>query len=204
MTAPFRILTVCTGNVCRSPTAAILLTELLNPIAGTIVVRSAGTNALVGSPMEPNAIACLPCSASQLGKSHVAQQMDEEVVGISDLVLALDRSHRKKILALSPRVKKKTFTLREFAELTSATTEADVKEELTQLSTYSLAEVLTASVRAARLSRNLVQPFSPEDTEDVPDPYGHGLQEFRDSFAEIETSARAISRYFLYVAERFS
>ena len=49
----FTILTVCTGNLCRSPAAERLLASKLGP---TVKVSSAGTHALVGQPIsEPMA-----------------------------------------------------------------------------------------------------------------------------------------------------
>ena len=46
--APTRILTVCTGNVCRSPMAAVELDHGLNEISpGGFEVTSAGMHALV-------------------------------------------------------------------------------------------------------------------------------------------------------------
>ena len=50
----FSILTVCTGNVCRSPAVERLLASKLGP---TVSVASAGTHALVGHPIsEPMAV----------------------------------------------------------------------------------------------------------------------------------------------------
>ena len=52
--APVRILTVCTGNICRSPVAERLLQAGLNQaVPGGFVVASAGTRAMVGEPMQP-------------------------------------------------------------------------------------------------------------------------------------------------------
>ena len=50
--ASFTILTVCTGNVCRSPIAEKLLRLELRDLPG-VRVHSAGTNALVNAPMTP-------------------------------------------------------------------------------------------------------------------------------------------------------
>ena len=48
-----RLLTVCTGNICRSPYAAVLLREGLDwARPGAFEVTSAGTHALVGRPMD--------------------------------------------------------------------------------------------------------------------------------------------------------
>ncbi len=47
-TGPFKILTVCTGNICRSPLAEGLLRKVLRGLP--VEVSSAGTGALVGVP----------------------------------------------------------------------------------------------------------------------------------------------------------
>jgi hypothetical protein len=46
----FRVLFVCTGNICRSPMAERLLSSALNPGA-VVVAESAGTRAMPGSSM---------------------------------------------------------------------------------------------------------------------------------------------------------
>ncbi|MEO8284563.1 MAG: hypothetical protein ABI568_14370, partial [Pseudarthrobacter sp.] len=51
---PIRILTVCTGNICRSPVAERLLQAGLEQVKpGAFRVRSAGTRAMVGDPVQP-------------------------------------------------------------------------------------------------------------------------------------------------------
>src|SRR4051794_14997408 len=57
--ATFRLLYVCTGNVCRSPFAEIVTTDLLRrrlgeDLASRISVTSAGVQAVVGSGMHPD------------------------------------------------------------------------------------------------------------------------------------------------------
>ena len=61
---PFRLLFVCTGNVCRSPAAEILMPHLLRGRLGgreaaRIAVASAGVCAVVGGAMHPAARAKL-------------------------------------------------------------------------------------------------------------------------------------------------
>src|SRR4051812_32932148 len=55
----FRLLFVCTGNICRSPFAEILTRHLLvgrlgGRVAGRFEISSAGVQAVVGSPMHPD------------------------------------------------------------------------------------------------------------------------------------------------------
>ena len=54
-----RVLVVCTGNTCRSPMGAGLLTEML---AGEIEVVSAGIMAAEGHPATPEAVTA--CAAA--------------------------------------------------------------------------------------------------------------------------------------------
>jgi glycine hydroxymethyltransferase len=59
----FRVLHVCTGNICRSPMAERLMATMLQAAwpeqAHRVVVESAGTWGHTGSPMEPYALATL-------------------------------------------------------------------------------------------------------------------------------------------------
>ena len=61
--ASFRILHVCTGNICRSPMAEHLtrhgLLLGLPDAADRFVVESSGTWGHAGSPMEPHALTTL-------------------------------------------------------------------------------------------------------------------------------------------------
>ena len=59
----FRVLIVCTGNICRSPMAQAMLVHRMRELAGDaasiVEVTSAGTFGLVGEPMEPDAVTAL-------------------------------------------------------------------------------------------------------------------------------------------------
>lgn len=113
----FRILTVCTGNICRSPLAERLLQSGLDEVApGAFSVASAGVRALVGQPAHPRSAEL----AVRLGTdvdAFTARQLTEQLVSEADLVLILAEAHRAPVLALSPAALKRTFTLREFARI---------------------------------------------------------------------------------------
>src|SRR5690606_16028733 len=91
----YRILTVCTGNICRSPMAELLLREAAREagLDGEIAVASVGTTGWEeGNPIDPRAGQLL----RGLGidpSAHRARAMDREELARADLVLALDHDH---------------------------------------------------------------------------------------------------------------
>lgn len=86
------ILVVCIGNICRSPMAEALLKQTC-PEKN---VFSAGLEALVGYPADPHAIACMDEIGIDLS-SHIAQQLDAEMLVRADLVLAMTTQQVKVI-----------------------------------------------------------------------------------------------------------
>ena len=98
---PRRVCFVCTGNICRSPMAEVVLRTLAERAGGPeLVVSSAGTGDWhVGSSMDPRAAAAL-VAAGYPDHPHVARQMDRTSLEHQDLVVALDRRHLEALRAL--------------------------------------------------------------------------------------------------------
>ena len=92
---PYRIITVCTGNICRSPMAELMLREAFDAagLADIVVVDSAGTTSYeVGRPIDPRAARKL--SAHRIiSESHVARVWRTDWFQDRDLILALDVDH---------------------------------------------------------------------------------------------------------------
>ena len=111
---PFAILTVCVGNVCRSPIAERLLTARLPEAA--YVVSSAGVGALAGSPMEPEAVAELERRGGD-ATGFAARQLTPHLVAEADLVLTATTAIRSRVLEDSPGALRRAFTFLELAAL---------------------------------------------------------------------------------------
>lgn len=92
-----RILVVCVGNICRSPTAEILFRHHLP----NIQVSSAGLNALVGHTMDATAQALLE-EHHMDGSRHVARQLDDDMIRDAELILGMERAHIDTIVRRTP------------------------------------------------------------------------------------------------------
>lgn len=103
-----RILFVCIGNICRSPTAECLLRERLK--ATRIEVRSAGLGAMVGEPMDATAAKVLQEHGFD-GSRHRGQQVTADLLRHSDLILTMEKSHNLAIARTAPEVSGKVFLL---------------------------------------------------------------------------------------------
>ena len=160
MRAPFTVLAVCTGNICRSPAVERLLAAGLGPGSG-VVVTSAGTRAVVGHGVS-DPMAALLTSAGVSPQGFAARQITREDVRGADLVLALTRAHRTAVVELEPSVLRRTFTLRELARLAADVDPADLPHG-------TPAQRLAALVPLAAARRGRAR-VSPAD-DDVVDPF---------------------------------
>jgi protein-tyrosine phosphatase len=104
----YRIVFVCTGNICRSPMAEVITralateTELTDgtTLADRLDVRSAGTGPWhEGEPMHPLAQTALS-RAGYPDHRHVAHQIVSAELGRIDLLVALDRRHQQTLRSL--------------------------------------------------------------------------------------------------------
>jgi protein-tyrosine phosphatase len=112
-----RILFVCMGNICRSPTAEGVMRRLLEDagLADRVEVESAGTGGWhVGEP--PDERATLAARRRGIMLAGAAQQVRPGDFGRFDLLIALDRSNLRELLAIAPdeEAAEKVRLLREF------------------------------------------------------------------------------------------
>jgi protein-tyrosine phosphatase len=175
----FRILCVCTGNICRSPAAERLLASRLGP---DVEVSSAGTYALVGQPLAAPMDA-LVAAAGADPSGFAARRLTERMLQPADLVLALTRAHRGDVVELWPKAVRRAFTLKEFARLLEEMGPA-------ALPAAGPAERLLAAVPLASSRRHLVADAR---SDDVVDPYRQPADVFAQAFGDIERAVAAIA-----------
>ena len=89
------ILTICTGNVCRSPMAEKLLQHALTgqgaPL-NQIEIVSAGVAAGYGDPASANSVAALKKIKIDLGR-HKSQPLTQDLIDRAFLILGMTQSH---------------------------------------------------------------------------------------------------------------
>jgi protein-tyrosine phosphatase len=163
-TVPVRICFVCSGNICRSPTAEVVLNRLAaeGGRSDLIAVDSAGTGDWhAGQDLDPRARRTLVHAGYDV-PVHVARQFTSADFARRDLVVALYAGHLNALWWLA----------NETADGLDA----------------------GGSRAKLVLLRSFDPQSSPGDDSDVPDPYYGGPDGFRDVLAMVERSCAGLLR----------
>ncbi|MGW7355810.1 arsenate reductase/protein-tyrosine-phosphatase family protein [Streptomyces sp. NPDC054802] len=178
----FRVLTVCTGNLYRSPLTEWLLRERLATVREAIHVGSAGTRAMPGMPVDATAASLVVARCGHpLGR--VPRRLTARLVESADLVLGASVEHREAAVRLAPvRALSRAFSLREFARLVRAEDGADLVDPAARFA------ALVAGA-AARRSAASVDATG----DDVADPLGGSEELAHECVRRIEESVERIA-----------
>ena len=127
-----RLLFVCMGNICRSPTAEGVMMHVLREagLDGRVEVDSAGTGAWhVGDSADPRARAA--AARRGIALQSIARQVTPEDLDSFDLVLAADAENQRELLRLAggdPGRRAKVGRVREFDEASVRAGQLDVPD----------------------------------------------------------------------------
>ena len=195
-----RILTVCTGNICRSPVAERLLQAGLDQVLpGGFEVTSAGTRAMVGDPMQPLSGDIVRMFGGN-PNGFVSRQLTGKILRGVDLVLTMTSGHRGEVLQQDASLLKRTFTIREFARMLDVLDDS-ADGSPTQAGTADGGSPLSANTafwrglpaRAAAV-RHLSLPADSADN-DIIDPYRRGPEVYRQMEDELAPAIVSVLRH---------
>jgi protein-tyrosine phosphatase len=155
---PFGVLFVCTGNICRSPTAEALARRELARYPGVpIQVSSAGSHALEGNPAASRSMLAASARGASLER-HFARELTRRRVRAADLVLCMAAEHRPFVLSYDRSAADRTFLLATFAR---------VAGEWDWLATSPAGLVAVAAEHARE-----------QDGDDIDDPLGQPAEDY--------------------------
>jgi len=188
-TAPVTVVVLCTGNICRSPLAEVLLRDRLAGLP--VVVSSGGTRAVVGEPMAPTIAASV--SARGLDPSHDAAQVTGEQLAAADLVLGLAREHRRAAIELRPRVVRRAMTLLELVRVVEQHGAGLASEA--RGAAPDVEGRLREAVRLAVAERGSTLPPASPELDDVPDPWGRDERAYAAAVTQIVHAVDVVAHW---------
>lgn len=165
------VLFVCTSNLCRSPSAALLLRRQLGDAGSGVTVHSAGLRAAeVGAPR------ALLSEGRALGidlAGHKPHVVDPDMIRAADVVVGLTRQHLRETVTAVPTSFPRTFTLRE------------IVRRGTQAGPRGAAEDLDAWLTRLHAERRHTDLMGESPDDDVVDPMGGTAADYRHMLAEV-------------------
>lgn len=184
-----RILTVCTGNICRSPLAETVLRARLRDLG--VEVSSAGTHAVVGHEMTRQAQELATGRGADAGDAaaHRARFLVDPLLLEADLVLAMSREHRDEAVLLTPHRVHHVLTIRQFARLAAELDDDTIRsaaDAAGPLAAQRLSHAVT-TVSARSLGAG-------SDDDDVIDPYHRSDAVYEESAAQLDPGLAQVER----------
>lgn len=177
---PWRILVICTANVCRSPVVERLLQQHLTNAGRSAIVTSAGTH---GGNLDPHPDTIRAASTVGIDiTDHQSRLLTGDLLATDgrDLVITMTREHLRDTVGIDPGVWPRTFTLRELARRA--------------LNAPSDSSNLTTWCRYAADGRRAADLMHPSPDDDVDDPYGRHYDHHLAMVSAVDQLTLSLSR----------
>ncbi|HEV3498610.1 MAG TPA: hypothetical protein VHA34_19900 [Actinomycetes bacterium] len=105
------VLFLCTGNICRSPMAEVLLRQRLGDLGIDARVASAGL-LQPGNPASAHGVDILRGRGLDM-TTHRSRRISRDILAQADLILGMAREHVREAVVIDAALWPRTFTLKE-------------------------------------------------------------------------------------------
>jgi protein-tyrosine phosphatase len=169
-------------------------------LPGGFEVRSAGTRAMVGDPIQPISADIIRTFGGD-PEQFAARQLTPKILRGVDLVLTMTSGHRGEVLQLDASLLKRTFTIREFARMLDVLDQRAEAGVAAPEETYDDGKPLAANLtfwrglpaRAAAV-RHLSLPADSAEN-DIIDPYRRAPEVYRQMEDELAPAIVSVLRH---------
>ena len=110
-----KIMFICTGNICRSAMAHVMLEKRVEEEDKNIQVYSCGVYAQNGDRPTEEAISVLATIYNVDLRKHRATNIADSEIEEMDVILCATTSHKNNVLNRYPELEGKVFTMKEYA-----------------------------------------------------------------------------------------
>ena len=167
------VLFICTGNIVRSPMAQALMQRSLDEVGVAALVESSGTMDWQ-RPAEPEAVEAMASMGLDIS-AHISRPLAAEQVARADIVIGLAREHVRDAALLCPGSIPRMFTLKEIVRRSG------------EIEGPRIGEILESWLHRLSADRTLDSLLGDSPTDDIIDPIGQPVSEYRATAAEISS-----------------
>ena len=166
---------VCTANICRSPMAAAFFAKQIGRLPDSVEVSSAGVSAFgeLADRGVPEEVLEVTAPYGIDLRSHRSQALTQPMLESADLIIGMSRRHVQEAILLDPPSWPKSFMLKELVrrggELGPRRTDQGFRSWIDLVHGDRTRQSLANRSRA----------------DDIGDPYGRPLAEYRAKAAEL-------------------
>ena len=175
------ILLVCRANLCRSPSAEVMLARALGAVGVDAAVSSAGVHVTEGQVAPDDFVEIALIRGIDL-RSHIPVKFTAALGAEVDLILTMTRDLLRTMVVGAPQLWPRSFTILELVR--RGTTVAPPEP----------GDTLATWVARVHASRDRAELLSLDPVDDLRDPMADATESNEEMFGSLERATRRLAR----------